>query len=170
MKPRSIESTDFGTEAANPKDEEHKRQILYQMLNNISLLPKIEEATNGTQPDELWRVLNDITDADPKGAQESEDYIEELYSRMLEYEPDETPENDTEANRGEQSQLTTTESNSSGKSGQQILNRPESGIFIKVGKDKLKLENITDSNIDLAVQFLKSKKGSGIESVQMRLG
>jgi hypothetical protein len=170
MKPRSIEATEFGIEAANPKDEKHKQEILYRMLQNIPLLSKVGDATNGTTPPELWRILNDITDADPKEAQESEDLIETLYSKMLEYETDENSADSD--NQGQQSQMDRTgeENSTSGEPGQQVLNRPESGIFVKVGNDQIRLENLTDSNIDLAIQFLKSKKGSGTESVQMRFG
>ena len=38
MKPRSIEATELGYDAANPRDDEEEKKILFEMLENISIL------------------------------------------------------------------------------------------------------------------------------------
>lgn len=170
MKPRSVEATEFGIEAANPRDREHEREILFEMLQNISLLSEIYDTLNGTEPDDLWRILTEITEAEPKAAQEAEGKIEDLYLKLIEYEPDK--EKDQDLHSGDEREQSTGDSTSQTKqvpteSTIESTQEGSSGVFVRVGNDELKLEEVSDSNIELAQQFLESKKGADANHVQM---
>jgi hypothetical protein len=168
MKSRSIEATEFGVEAANPRDIQHEREILFRMLQQVSLLADIYESLNGSEPDELWRILTELTDANPKDAQEAEERVELLYSKMLEFEPEKSDKEESQADRNGVDSEDGREAENLGQS--TPVPNQGTGIFVMVGNDEIKLEDVSDSNIDLAKQFLESKKGSQTDSVQMRFG
>lgn len=166
MTPRgTFEATDLGMQLANPVDEQDRMETRFEMLQNISLFKDIYERINGNDPpNEFWRILTEITDADPKKARKVADWIEHLYESMLEAEKvaegEVAPEED-------ETTITETARTAAGKTQSHQGPESESAIFLRIGNDELRFEELTDTNIEIAKQFLDSKKGDN-GGVQMR--
>lgn len=153
MTPRgTFEATNLGHQLANPKNDRKRHEAYHEMLRNLPLLTDIHEVVRGNVPEEFWRVLNEQTDANPKEAREAADDIRELYEKLIESERklerfgEKEDEQVDEQPPDDDSDQTEKESSS-----------PESELYIKVGNDELRFDELDDTNIRLVREFLASK-------------
>lgn len=145
---RGLKPTDLAHQVANPRNEDERRDAIFRMLRNISLLSRLYDHLDGQTPSgDFWRILTEITSANPKDAREASGEIQGLYQKMLRFEPsDDDTEDETEIIEDK-----------SGKS--KIIGAPsEDGILIQVGDDHLKLNEVTETNLEMARLFIESKK------------
>lgn len=141
---RGLKATDLAKRIANPESDEAERETLLEMYQNIQLLSDLYENLNGKElPEEGWRIISEVTGANPKESREAEDTVRELYQRMLRYAPEGNNRTGA-APGGIKQETTTTESNSA-------------GILVKIDGDELKLEETNATNIKLAMNFLNAK-------------
>jgi hypothetical protein len=176
MTPRgNFEATELGFKLANPRNGQERYEAIYEMLRNVPLVAEIHDTLNGSEaPGEFWRVLTELTDANPKEARDISDWLGSLYEELLSAEKKMEAETENEPTPVEKSDSTESRSGAqfsgeSAQTGNQSV--PESAIFVKVGNDELRFEDITDINIELAQKFLESKKDdSNGGGVQMRFG
>lgn len=166
------EATELGFRLANPTDETDRREALFEMLENIELLTVIYDDLNGNSPpQQFWRVLSEIADTNPKEARDAANRVEDLYREMLRVEVDDTGE--------EEAQLADEDGSVSTETTEEVSQpKPEApqndALYLRVGDDELRFSELTDINIEIAQQFLESKREKGEseqkEGVQMRLG
>lgn len=174
MTPRgTFEATELGFQLANPRDQQERYEAIYEMLQNVPIIAEIHDTLNGSEaPGEFWRVLTELTDANPKEAREVSGWLGELYEELLYAE--QNLESEKEQKADSQEGASTIESNEEPQSisaGGEASNStlPDSAIFVKVGNDELRFEETTDVNIELVQRFLETKKEEGEEEgIQMR--
>lgn len=153
LKSRGIEPTDLAFELANPKDVADEYQTKYEMLNNVQILSDLHENLGGqSPPNELWRVVQEITGANPKDAREASDEIEELYNAMLRYEERRGRQYDESVD-----QVTVPNQRMLEGEPQTSNEEKRSGILVRVDNDEMKFESVTDSNLKLARSFLNDR-------------
>ena len=187
MTPRgTYEATELGMHLANAQSETEIEEIFYNMLSNIDLLAMMFEYLNGEEPSEpVWGILVSLLGVDFEEAEEAAGRIKYLYRQMLEYKP-ETSESDAfEVFEGrmaganwnkkkeegadapqEEAQIAgeTVGTHSRSENTQQHIessreNRiPESAIQIKIGTDELRFGDLSETNLETAIRYLKSKR------------
>lgn len=165
MTPRGdYEATELGFQLANPRDEYERHEVIQEMLLNNPLLHDIHDTLNASRtPEEFWRVLTELTDANPKEARDAEEWLQKLYEELKQatdyLEKEDNPAEETEESKGTiEPELP--DNATSVEAQPEIQPTPESEIFIKVGNDELKFEELTDVNIELGQQFLETKKNT----------
>lgn len=150
MPSRGLEATDLAHTLANPRNEQELAEAKYEMFQNIDILSDIYDSLNGNEPPEdFWRVISEVTSANPKEARESSEDLESLYDEMRDAK--ENAEESKRIDESESSTETTTEE-------PQPISEPissESAIYIKVGDDELRLSEVNETYIQLAQSFLK---------------
>lgn len=163
------EITELGRQLAKPKDERELYDAIFRMLQNIDLLKLIDREFGGRElPEDFWRILSDMTGSTGEAALEVEDWIKNLYETMV------------EAREVAKGQLQADESGISANpeapvqtaqksAGSQQTTEPDSALYVKVGNDVLRFEELTDRKIEIAQDFLEEKKGNGDGTIQMRL-
>lgn len=165
------EATDLGFRLANPENSEERHETIFQMLENVPILSDLYDTLNGSEPpDEFWRILTEITDANPKEARESAEWIENLYSAMLEADRylDQRSQFHGEGDESREESDQTKESSESDRRPPSEI-QPESALYVKVGNDEIRFEDVNDVNIELAQRFLDTKKeDTDDESQQMK--
>lgn len=149
---RGLKATSLAQRIANPKDEQERREAMFEMYENVPILAKLYDRLDGREPpNQLWSVLVEITDAERNEAKEAEDDIRELYENMLEYElSSESSEPSTEAEPRSSTETTS----SSGASG----SAPSSPIYLKIGDDEHKFGELNELNVEILQKILESKK------------
>jgi len=166
------EATELGFRLANPRDETDHWNAKFEMLQNIELLADIHDELNGNSPPEqFWRVLNEIAETNPKEARDASDRVEELYRLMLRAEVDQNQQQNTGEDAAQSTSKDSKPASHSEKSGSTQKRQTQSGeIYVRVANDEMRFDDLTDVNLQLAQQFLESKKESGDDSggVQMR--
>ena len=169
------EATELGFRLANPRDEADLREAKFEMLQNIELLADLHGELNGnTPPDQFWRVLNEITDTNPKEARDAADRIEELYRTMLRAEIDQNQKQDSEEGTEESAPENRKQASTPEQTEDAHERKPQDGeIYVRVENDEMRFDDLTDVNLRLAQQFLQSKMESdnsegGSGGVQMR--
>lgn len=154
---RGIEATDLAHRLANPKSESDEREAKFQMLSYVDLLSNLYDHLNASEPPgEFWRVLTEITDANPKEAKEVESWIQELYERMLALDVTGSEKTSSEFGLKRIRSEETTED----------VTGSTDGIYIRVGEDELSLTEISLTHIELAQTFLESKAKSISEGTE----
>lgn len=149
LESRGLRATDLARSLANPKDDQERRSAMFEMFRNIDLLDELYGELEGERPQgELWVILAELTGTERNEAKKVEDKVSKLYNQMLQYEEIER-EDEQKVSTDSRDSTSTTETKA-----------PQSGIFVKVGDDEVKLSEDTNANIDLAIQFLKQKKGN----------
>lgn len=151
---RGLSPTDLAKRVANPRDDEEERKAMFEMYKNISLFSKLYNHLGGQTPNgDFWRILTEITTANPADAREEATEIEKKYREMLRYEP----KKDTEGNG---STSTPTNANNTSANKQQSFSIPESenGIFVQIDGDQLQLNSVSETNLEMARMFIESKK------------
>jgi hypothetical protein len=149
---RGLSPTDLAHRVANPRNDEEERKAMFEMYRNISLFSKLYNHLDGQTPNgDFWRILTEITTANPADAREEATEIEKKYREMLRYEP----KNDTD-----ESDSTYTSSNAENPSAakQQSATIPENGIFVQIDGDQLQLNSVSETNLEMARMFIQSKK------------
>lgn len=154
-------ATQLGTDLANPRNSQHEDELTLKMLRNISLLSDLHDTLDGSFPPELWRVLTEITDANPKEAKKAEEWLEHLYESMVDAEGNlEKLADSTDEKNDQEETKSDSRDNVRAESSQLVQSTPDFEIYVKAGNDEIRFEQMTDINIELARQFLKSKKES----------
>lgn len=175
MTPRGeFEATELGMQLANPRDEQERYETRLEMLKEVPILREIHSTLNGNKPDDFWRVLTEITDANPKEAQDAAEWLEHLYDDILKaekvaqggVEPEEIES--VEETDSEQETQSSRSSSATDSAQGRTSKKEDSAIYLRIENDELRFEELTDANLEIAKQFLDSKKGD--EGVQMRLG
>lgn len=147
--------TDLAFRIANPEDESDKRKARFEMFQNIPLLSTLYDHLNGKEPPaDFWRVLTEISDANPAEAKEVATEIRDLYREMLRYAPDETSEPDTRSQGASEDTELINESHDVPATNLQS----KDGILIQVGGDTLHLEDVSVMNLQLAIAMLEQKQ------------
>jgi len=169
MTPRGdLEITPLGKRLADAETSQERMSAYLTMLRQIPLIRKIRSKLDGADPsenddDEFSDALQAITDADP--SPEVSRWIKSLYSTMMEAEKavEDQPEIDLEsAEEAHNDDWSATKIAQSDPDEEH-----SSAILLRVGHDELRFEELNDTNIEIAKQFLESKKGND-GSVQMR--
>lgn len=144
---RGLKPTNIAHQVANPKDETERKEAMFQMLRNVSLLNRLYDHLDGQTPSgDFWRILTEITSANPKDAREAAGDIEGLYHEMLDYEVQDT-------DSGESEIIEDSAENS------EILDpQPEGGILVQIGDDHLNLNEVNETNLEMARLFIESQK------------
>jgi len=160
---RGLEPTELANRVANPKDDDEYYNALFEMYQNIPILSELYSHLSGSNPpSQLWNVLVDLTDASRAEAKDAEDQLSMLYEDMLRI--DEMRSGSTSSDGKKRISESTTEIESEGAADSSVESRPQqidnSGIFLKVGSDEHKFEELTDINIEIAQKILESKKRS----------
>jgi hypothetical protein len=149
---RGLEPTSLAYTVANPENEETKQEAMFQMYQNIPILNRLYNHLDGQTPKgDFWRILTEITSAEPKDAKEVASEIEELYTQMLQYEPDEDgPQDSQTSDDAEIVDETFSPQNSA------VPN--QEGILVQVSDDQLILNEVSETNLEMARLFIESKK------------
>lgn len=170
MTPRGdYEITELGKRLAQPTDERDRHDAIFRMLQNISLLRRIDHELGGSEPpEEFWQVLASVTGAEPEEAQRIEDWIKNLYETMIEARAvaeGQLPADESDIPSDSEIRTKTAQKNARA----QQPTEPDSALYVKVGNDVLRFEELTDRKIEIAQEFLEEKKGDGDGTYQMRL-
>jgi hypothetical protein len=149
---RGLEPTELAYTVADPRDDEAEQEAMFQMYRNITILNQLYDQLDGQTPgEEFWRILTEITSAEPKDAKQSASYLERLYTQMLRREPDK----DSTQNSQTSDDMEILEEASSRSS---TSAAPENGILIQVSGDQLTLNRVNEANLEVARLFVESKK------------
>ena len=152
---RGLKPTDLAFRIANPKDNSAKEEAMFEMFQNISLLSTLHSHLDGKEPpSEFWRVLTEISDANPAEAKEVATEIRDLYRQMLQYDSDDD-QNQTEGTVAESEDTELVEEKQPVPSPKP---QSEDGIMVRVGGDTLHLEDVSVMNLQLAVAMLEQKQ------------
>lgn len=144
---RGLDATETAENLVFPRTDEEEREAKFEMFRNIELLNELYDELNGnTPPDNLWTIIHELTDCSRSEAKEAEEDIRDLYQRMLEYQPSEDQGESASEGIG----------NGESDSGENTKTSDE-GILVRVDGEEMNFAK-TDDNIDIAIQFLKSKK------------
>jgi len=149
---RGLEPTDLAHQVADSQSDREEQEALFKMYQNIPLLNQLYNHLNGQTPSgDFWRILTEITSAEPKDAKEAAPDVEHLYTQMLRVEPDEEDSgNSQSSSEGEIVDKTLSPSSISEASGD--------GILVQVSDDQLVLSKVSESNLEMARLFIESKK------------
>jgi hypothetical protein len=154
---QGLEATELAHRVANPKDENELYEGMFEMYENIPILRELYENLSGREPpSKLWSVLNEITDASRTEAKDASDDIEELYEDMIRV----ASKRESETSDTQQTQKRVPTESQSGGVNETQSSVPDSAIYLKVGSDEHKFEELTAINIEIAQKILESKKPS----------
>jgi len=149
---RGLNPTDLAHCVANPRNQEEERKAMFEMYKNISLFAKLYNHLDGQTPTgDFWRILTEITTANPADARDVATEIEKKYREMLRYEPNDdteersSPSKDANASSGENQQSPS-------------LSGVDDGIFVQIDGDQLQLNSLSETNLEMARMFIESKK------------
>lgn len=155
---RGLRATKLGRRVANPRSEKDRSNAKLEMLENVSLLSDINSSLNGNEPPgEFWRILADVSDANPKEAKEAAPRLKELYKEMRKLrnqKENSSVETPTKSVKGSLD----VDTNSAPDVVGEVNSKSEPAIHVKIGEDELRFSEVNDANIDLAQRFLNSKK------------
>lgn len=170
MTPRGdYEITELGKRLAQPKDERDRHDAIFRMLQDVNLLRRIgHELDSSEPPEEFWQVLVEVTDAEPAEAKKVEDWIKNLYETMIEalaVAEGQLPVDESDIPSNSEGRTQTAQKDAR----TQLTDEPDSALYVKVGNDVLRFEELTDRKIEIAQDFLEEKKGGGDGTYQMRL-
>jgi hypothetical protein len=148
---RGLEATDLAYRVTHPENDAERREAIFEMYQNVSLLSEIYDKLNGNDPpSNLWSVLTEITDANRNEAKSAADAIRSHYNLMLEYDSNEgSSTKDTDSQEDSDNNTTVVPTVSAVE---------EDGIFLKIGDDEHRFAETSDLNIDIAIKILQSKK------------
>jgi hypothetical protein len=91
-------ATELAQRLVHPKNDREEKEAKFEALQNIELLSKLYDYTNGGNPgDEFWIKISEVADTTPAKAKDADDKVESLYREMLDYETDERSESKVEA-------------------------------------------------------------------------
>lgn len=145
---RGIEATELAKKIESPRDKKEEMDAKVEMMENIGLLDRLFEKLNGEKPaGDLWVILQEVTGCERKEAQKHEDKISKLYNKLLDY-------NRAWERAGGESEEMKTKTSSTSKAG----NTPEGGLYINIDGAEIKLPEVSNDNIDLAINYLESQK------------
>lgn len=152
---RGLEPTDLAFRIANPENDLAETKSRFEMFQNIPLFSTLYDHLNGQEPpSEFWRVLTEISDANPAEAKEAATEIRDIYRKMLRCAPDETSESSGEDDENtEDAEVVNETYNISARNPQS-----KGGILIQVGGDTLHLEEVSVMNLQLATAMLEQKQ------------
>jgi hypothetical protein len=152
---QGLEATELAHRVANPKDKKELHEGMFEMYQNIPILKELYENLDGREPpNKLWSVLSEITDASRTEAKDAAEDIEKLYKDMVRV----ASEKENAGRNTQQGQTRVpTEPQSGGVKGAQNP-APDNAIYLKVGSDEHKFEELTVINIEIAQKILESKK------------
>lgn len=152
LESRGIEATDLAFRLANPKDDEDEKEARFEMYQNIGILRRLYDHLEGKEPpSEFWRVISELTGADPKTSREAADDLEDLYEEMLEVKP--------EVGEGTAEPSTQDEAETSEDTQEKPpLRRGTDGIYVEVAGDSLDMGEVNESTLEMARLFIESKK------------
>lgn len=141
---RGLEANELAYELANPKDDDHKQDALFRMFRNVPILDELYEHLRGdSPPSDFWRIISEITDAEPADAKESSERLEELYKEMLLYEKSDDQNENTESVSDSLEEVA--------ESDQSPTVTPSTGgVYIQVGDNSLTLDSVSVMNLRLA--------------------
>lgn len=159
---RGLQATDLAYQAANPRDDQELAEAKFKVYRNIDVLSEIYDSLNGNDPPEdFWRVISEVTGANPKDARDAEKTMEKLYDGMRE------AEKEAQKSRKDAEHQKETEESSAKSSESTIAGQAEgAAIYVRIGNEELRLSETSDMYIDLAREFLermKSKSQSDLE-------
>jgi len=148
---RGLKATDLAHRVAHPKNNAERREAIFEMYQNVSLLSELYDQLNGNEPpSNLWSVLTEITDANRSDAKKAADDVRIHYEEMLKY--------DTDGDSSSKETVSQQESDNTSTVVSTANNANESGIHLKIGGDEHHFAEVTDLNIELAMKILQSKK------------
>lgn len=152
---RGLDATSLARRVANPMDREERREAIFEMYENVPILAKLYDHLSGRDaPNQLWSVLVEVADVERNEAKEVEDDIRKLYEDMLRFAPDESEDSGTETPSKQDlvdQEPTTVEVPTQSP-------EPDSAIFLSVGNDEHRFEDLTVMNIEIAQRILEVKK------------
>lgn len=152
---QGLEATELAHRVANPKDEKELHEGMFEMYQNIPILEELYENLDGREPpNKLWSVLSEIIDASRTEAKDAAEDIEELYKDMVRV----ASEKENAGRNTQQGQTRVPTEPQSGGVKKAQSTAPDSAIYLKVGSDKHKFEELTAINIEIAKKILESKK------------
>lgn len=152
---RGLSATNLAQRVANPRDRKERREAIFEMYQNVPILDELYEHLSGREaPNQLWSVLVDIADIERNEAKEVEDDVRELYEDMLRFAPDETEDSGSESS----SQQEISEEERTRISVPTEPPQSDSAIFLSVGNDEHRFEDLTAMNIEIAQRILEAKK------------
>jgi len=154
---RGLEATDLALRLANPQAPAEEYKAKYEMLDNVSILSDLYDHLEGMEPPaEFWRIISEVTDANPKDAREAADDLLDLYEAMIRFEerggratskPAETKTVPTESSiRERQTEDTVSD---------------DSAILVRVNNDVMRFQEVTEGNVNLAKMFLENQLKKG---------
>lgn len=148
LESRGIKATDLARDLANPMDQEHERDAMFRMFQNIPLLKRLYEHLKGDEaPEPFWRILTELTDASAKDAKDASDEVLSLYNEMISYSPEEDTK-ETSGDTGDDSEVVS-ESNQS-----EPIKPSSGGVYVQVGDNTLSLGDVSVMNLQLAQTML----------------
>jgi len=152
---QGLEATELSHRVANPKDEKELHEGMFEMYQNIPILEELYENLDGREPpNKLWSVLSEITDASRTEAKDAAENIEELYKNMVRV----ASEKENTDRNTQQGQIRAPTEPQSGAVKEAQNPAPDNAIYLKVGSDEHKFEELTAINIEIAQKILESKK------------
>lgn len=153
---RGIEATELARRVANPPNERGRAQAVFDMLTEVDILSEIWDSLNGGEPPEdFWRVLVEITETNPKEAKEASGPIQDQYRRMKQAN-ERIEETETSVEEEKTPQSTAESQGAFGPQG--------AAIYVKVGSNELRLDEVNDRYIEIAEDFLDRLKSEDGDS------
>lgn len=150
LESRGLEPTRLAYNLANPEDAADEYQTKFEMMDNVPLLRDLYENLGGRDPPaELWRVIEEITGANPKAAREASEDLEELYEAMLEFD---------EKRKREPSKPAQVPTEPEEPTAEREPKTQQGGIFVRVGSDEMNFGDVKEGNLNLAITFLQNKR------------
>ncbi len=154
---RGLKATDLAHRVAHPKNNAERREAIFEMYENVTLLSELYDHLNGNEPpSNLWSILAEITEASRNDAKGAADDIRGFYEAMLEYDTEE--ESDSRRSRIQK------ESDDSPAVVSTVNTVEDTGIYLKIGGDEHRFEEVNDLNVEIAIKILQSKMEGGNQS------
>lgn len=96
----SWNATDLAQRLVHPKSDKEEKDAKFEALQNIELLSKLYDYTDGEKPgDEFWIKISEVADTKPAEAKDAEDKVKSLYREMLAYETNESSESEVKSSQ-----------------------------------------------------------------------
>ncbi len=142
---RGLEPTSLAETAVDPRDDETERAALFRAYRNVPILDRLYDRLNGRPAGrDFSDTLAELTGADLDEVERAASDVESLYARMRRHAPDETGDDRTTERRTETAAAT--------------AQAPAGGVVVWVGDDRLVLDEVSDTNLELARLFVESKQ------------
>lgn len=142
---RGLEPTNLAETAADPRDDETERAALFRAYRNVPILDRLYDQLNGRAAGrDFSDALAELTGADLDEVERAASDVESLYARMRRYAPEESGDDRTAGRRTEAAAATT--------------QAPAGGVVVCIGDDRLVLDEVSDTNVELARLFVESKQ------------